>query len=88
MLSTSCALAFAVSLVEPAQCDHMCEAGGEPPSLAEVLLHDPRWVVSERLTDFHHFTSWYWVDSQCPGHPETGKNLLEHRGKASLSLCA
>ena len=42
MLSTSCALAFAASLVEPAQCDHMCEAGGELPSLAEVLLHDPR----------------------------------------------
>ena len=42
MLSTACALAFAASLVEPAQCDHMCEAGGEPPSLAEVLLHDPR----------------------------------------------
>ena len=42
MLSTSCALAFAASLVEPAQYDHMCEAGGEPPSLAEVLLHDPR----------------------------------------------
>ena len=34
MLSTSCALAFAASLVEPAQCDHMCEAGGSPPSLA------------------------------------------------------
>ena len=42
MLSTSCVLAFAASLVEPAQCDHMCEAGGSPPSLAEVLLHDPR----------------------------------------------
>ena len=35
-------LAFAASLVEPAQCDHMCEVGGEPPSLVEVLLHDPR----------------------------------------------
>ena len=28
MLSTACALAFAASLVEPAQCDHAFEAGG------------------------------------------------------------
>ena len=33
MFSTACVLAFAASLVEPAQCDHVCEAGGEPPSL-------------------------------------------------------
>ena len=45
MFSTSCALAFAASLVEPAQNDHMCEAGGEPPSVAEVLLHNPKLVV-------------------------------------------
>ena len=42
MLSTACALAFAASLVEPSQCDVLCATGGDAPSLAEVLMHDPR----------------------------------------------
>ena len=42
MLSTACAVAFAASLVEPSQCDDLCSTGGDAPSLAEVLMHDPR----------------------------------------------
>ena len=42
MLSTVCALALAASLVEPSQSDVLCETGGDAPSLAEVLMHDPR----------------------------------------------
>ena len=42
MLSISCAVAFTASLVDPAEHESWWACGGEPPSPAELLAHDPR----------------------------------------------
>ena len=43
MLATTCAVAFAASLVEPSKwCDTWCHTGGTTPGLADLLAQDPR----------------------------------------------
>ena len=43
MLATTCAVAFAASLVAPSeQCETWCRTGGETPALAGLLDDDPR----------------------------------------------
>ena len=42
MLGTACAVAFAESLVEPSEHETWCQTGGDTPSLAELLSHEPR----------------------------------------------
>ena len=53
MLSTVCAVAFAVSLVDPVKnCESARHTGGEPPLLADLLAEDPRAVARHnRHTD-------------------------------------
>ena len=43
MLASTCAVAFATSLVAPSrQCDTWCHTGGEAPGLCDLLTLDPR----------------------------------------------
>ena len=43
MLATTCAVAFAASLVAPSeQCETWCRTGGEAPTVAGLLDDDPR----------------------------------------------
>ena len=42
MLGTACAVAFAESLVEPSERETWCQTGGDTPSFAELLSHEPR----------------------------------------------
>ena len=45
MLSVACASSFAMSLVEPMTRESSCQMGGELPTTAEILLHNPRQGV-------------------------------------------
>ena len=45
MLGTACAVAFADSLVEPDERESWCQTGGDTPSLAELLSHEPRLLA-------------------------------------------
>ena len=42
MIGTACAVSFAESLVEPSESLTWCHTGGDVPSLASLLSHDPR----------------------------------------------
>ena len=50
-VATTCAVAFAASLVAPSeQCETWCRTGGEAPTLAGLLDDDPRQVSRDFVT--------------------------------------
>ena len=46
----ACAVSFAESLVEPSESLTWCHTGGDVPSLASLLSHDPRQINFVFLT--------------------------------------